>query len=82
MLIEGVAMVFNRFNGRTNEARLVDALGSVRNGPVGVRRKAELIREKLDADLRHCIAAAVVDIYNKGCARTERLDPWWKASEA
>lgn len=81
-LIEGVAMVFNRFNGRTNEARLVDALGSVRNGPVGVRRKAELIREKLDADLRHCIAAAVVDIYNKGCARTERLDPWWKASEA
>lgn len=27
-------------------------------------------------------AAAVVDIYNKGCARTERLDPWWKASEA
>lgn len=81
-LIEGVAMLYNRYNGRTNEAHMVEALGTIKSGPVGLRRRAELIREKTDADLRHCIAAAVVETYNKTAARNDRLDSWWKPNEA
>lgn len=82
IIIEGLAMVYNRFNGRTDEAAMVEALGGIKSGPVGLRRRAELIREKLDADLRHCISSAVVETYNKSVNRTDRLDSWWKANEA
>jgi hypothetical protein len=81
IILEGLAMVFNRFNGRTDEARMVEALGDIKSGPVGLRRRAELIREKLDADLRHCIAAATVEAYNRKAARGDKLDSWWKANE-
>lgn len=82
VLIEGLSMVYNRYNGHTNEAQMVKALGNVKSGPVGLRRRAELIREKLDADLGHCIAAAAVETYNRSVSRGERLNSWWKEDEA
>lgn len=80
-LMTGVGMVFNRFNGRTNEAHMADALATVKKGPTGIRQRAELIQEKVGADKRHCIAAAVVEAYNKNAPKNGKLDSWWKANE-
>lgn len=81
VLIEGIAMVYNRYNGLTDEATLVNVLAKMKSGPVGLRRRAELIREKLAATLSHCVASAVVETYNKSVPRASRLDSWWKANE-
>lgn len=81
-LIEGVGMVFNRYNGRTEEKALIERLAAVPHGVRGVLQRAETLRLKTGNQRVQCVAAAIVDIYN----RTERmaksrLPSWWKASE-
>lgn len=80
-IIKGVAMVYNRYNGKTDEKHMVEALGRVQNGARGVLRRAEAQRERTGNQKAQCVAATLVDIYNKGLGRN-RLPSWWKASEA
>lgn len=83
-LIEGVGLVYNRYNGKTNErelaARLASATGSVR----GVLRRAATLRERTGNQTTQCVAATVVDVYNRGVGprAKDRLPSWWKSEEA
>jgi len=79
-IIEGLGLVFNRYNGRTNEKVLGQRLGQLRHGARELLRKAESIRERTGNQKKHCVAAAVVDIYNKGegAHGKGRLPAWWK----
>lgn len=81
-VIEGLGLVFNRYNGKTNERDLSARLAatSVR----GLLRRAESQRERTGNLKTQCIAATVVDIYNKGMGPRDgkRLPPWWKGAEA
>jgi len=79
-LIEGLGHLFNRFNGKTNEKELSARLSHVPLGARGVLRRAEAQREKTGNAKAQCVAAAVVDIYNKGQGTRsgERLPAWWK----
>lgn len=83
-IIEGLGLVFNRYNGRTNERDLGARLSDLRNGSRELLRKAEAIRLRTGNQKKQCIAAAVVDIYNKGRAplAKDRLPSWWKETDS
>lgn len=82
-VVEGLGLVFNRFDGRTNEKAMAQRLGNLRQGARELLRKAEAIRERTGNQKKHCVAAAVVDIYNRGEGphSRNRLPSWWKAEE-
>lgn len=77
-LIEGVGLVFNRYNGKTNEKEMAARLAatSVRR----VLHRVESLRERTGNQKSQCVAATVVDIYNHGLGprAKDRLPSWWK----
>lgn len=81
--MEGLGLVFNRYNGRTNERDLGSRLSDLRHGSRELLRKAEAIRVRTGNQKKQCVAAAIVDIYNKGRAplAKDRLPSWWKEDE-
>lgn len=81
--IDGLGLVFNRYNGRTNEKELAARLSSTSHGMRGLLRRAETQRERTGNQKSQCVAATVVDIYNKGLGARDgkRLPSWWKESE-
>jgi hypothetical protein len=81
-VIEGLGLVFNRYNGKTNEKELTARLAS-QKGVRGLLRRAETQRLRTGNLKGQCVAAAVVDIYNKGMGPRagERLPDGWKESE-
>jgi len=81
-LIEGIGLVFNRYNGRTDEKRLAEALSGVKNGVRGLIQRAEAQRVRTGNTKVQCLAAAVVEVYNQRRKGRERLQSWWKSSDA
>lgn len=77
-LIEATGLIFNRYNGRTNERELAERLSRMSHGVHGLMRRAEAQRERTGNQKAQCIAAVIVEIYNKGAQRGKRLPPWWK----
>lgn len=79
-LIQGLGLVFIRHNGHTNEKDLADRIGSTSQGVRGILRRAEAQRLRTGNGKAQCVAATVVDIYNKGTGPrgAKRLPPWWK----
>ena len=79
--LEGVALVLVR-HAELDNAVLVEALVKFPNGHNGLFRRADTYRERLGRPLPHCVAAAIVDVYNKNQkkrSRKHRLPGWWKA---
>lgn len=79
-IIEGLGLIFNRYNGQTNEREMATRLASVPKGVRGVMHRAETQRLRTGNKKSQCVAAAIVDIYNKGAAprSKDRLPSWWK----
>jgi len=82
-MIEGVGLVFNRYNGKTNERELASRLAAWRGGVRGVMHRVEQQRERTGNQKAQCVAATVVDIYNSslGPRAKDRLPSWWKDAE-
>lgn len=80
-LIEGIGLVFNRYNGLTNESDLAARLAS--KGVRGLLQRAEAQRLRTGNQKGQCIAAAVVEAYNKGVGprAKDRLPSWWKEAD-
>lgn len=83
-IIDGLGLVFNRYNGKTNEKELASRLAATPYGVRGLLRRAETQRERTGNNKSQCIAATVVDIYNKamGPRASDRLPSWWKEETA
>jgi len=80
-VVEGLGLIYNRFNGRTNEKTMGHRLNALKQGARELLRKAESLRERTGQQKKHCVAAVIVDIYNKGEGSTNsktRLPSWWK----
>jgi hypothetical protein len=76
-IVQGLGLVYNRYNGRTDEKSLADVLGKVPNGARGVLRKAEATRDRTGSQKAQCVAAVVVETYNKTARQQRRLPSWW-----
>jgi len=77
-IIDGVGLVFNRYGERLNTTELARTLTEASTGARGLLRRAEAQRQRTGNQKAQCIAATVVDIYNRGTDRTHRLPSWWK----
>jgi hypothetical protein len=79
-LIEGMGLVFNRYNGKTNEKEISARLAAAAGGVRGVLHRVESLRERTGNQKAQCVAATVVDIYNRGVGprAKDRLPSWWK----
>lgn len=79
-IIIGLGLVFNRYNGRANERELSDTLAAMPQGARGLLRRAESQRERTGNQKAQCVAATVVEAYNKklGPRSGKRLPSWWK----
>lgn len=77
-MIVGAGLVLNRFNGKTNQKLMATRLSEVPHGVNGVLRRAESQRERTGNEKAQCVAATLVEIYNKNTSPKDRLPPWWK----
>lgn len=80
-LIEGIGLVFNRYNGLTKEKDLASRLAA--RGVRGLLQRAESQRLRTGNLKGQCIAATVVEVYNRGLGprANDRLPSWWKHAE-
>ncbi len=78
-LILGVGFVYNRYDGKTNERELATRLAAVPRGPKGLLQRAESLRERTGNQKAQCVAATIVDLYNRGAGprAKDRLPSWW-----
>jgi hypothetical protein len=80
-VIEGVGLLCHRFNGELDDSTAVHKFASVHGGLGGLLNSAERMRQQTGSARAHCIAAAAVDIYNRGRGGGKKLPSWWKADE-
>lgn len=83
-LIESLGLVYNRFNGKTNERDLASRLAAIPHGVPGLLRKIQSTQARIGNSKAQCGAATIVDIYNRGVGprAKDRLPSWWKSEEA
>lgn len=72
--IEGVSLVYARFNGVIDQPCLTKKLAKYPGGPSGLVGDARGLTEFHKGSLIHCIAMRVIDTYNLG-RRDGKLDP-------
>jgi len=73
-MIEGVTLVYARFNGVIDQASLAKKLAKYPGGPSGLIGDARGLTEFHKGSLTRCIAMRVIDTYNLG-RRDGKLDP-------
>ena len=76
-LIDGVALVLGTYH-QIDDKTLIRALASEQHGVHGLQRRTEDYRERLGRPVPQCIAASVVDIYNRQAGKKRQLRKWWK----
>lgn len=79
--IQAVALVFGRYE-KASEKAMVSAISPIKQGVVGIVQQAERLRLRVGNQKIHCIAATLVDIYNKHQHGNSKLPSWWQAEEA
>lgn len=79
-IIQGLGLAFGRYQN-IDEKDLATRLAATQYGARGLLRRAETQRDRTGNQKAQCVAAAVVEIYNKGAGVKQRLQPWWKTAE-
>lgn len=78
-VIEGVGLVVQRYAGEVNDEQLVTKLASAKGGVGGLLNKANQLRLTTGNKKGQCVAAAVVELANRG-AGGRKLPSWWRAN--
>jgi len=79
-IIDGIALVCQRYNGAVDEQLVVKKLSGMRGGMTGLTNKAFVIKKSTGYPMASCIAAATVETVNSGRGG-RKLSPWWKIAE-
>lgn len=79
-VIDGLSLFCQRYNGMAPEDRVVAKLSSAHGGVSGLLQRGDLLRRQTGNPKSHCVAAAVVDVFNRG-AGGKKLPSWWKTSQ-
>ena len=77
-VIDGIGYLCGRYNGELDVPTAVQRLASVHAGVNGLLGAAEQTRQRTGAPRGHCVAAAAVDIINRGKGG-KKLPSWWKS---
>jgi hypothetical protein len=80
-VIEGIGLLCQRYNGELDQERAVEKLSKAHGGVNGLLNEAGRLRQKTGFARAHCVAAAAVDIYNRG-RDGKKLPAWWRAEGA
>lgn len=78
-VIDGLGALCERYNGDLSEETAVERLQTANGGVSGLLNKAETIRRQTGNAKAQCVAAAAVEIINRGRGG-KKLPDWWKAS--
>ena len=79
VIIDGMGLFYNRFNGHTPEKELTARLSNLRQGARGLLQKAVTLQHQSGNPKVQCLAAVLVDVYNKNRVGRGRLPAWWKS---
>lgn len=79
----GVGLTLDRYGKDIEDERLVNQLGRLARGAKAIVEDGEKYRLRTGNLKSHCIAAAVVDVYNAGLAprSAKRVPSWWRDAE-
>ena len=77
-VIEGIALVCQRYDGDLTERHAIARLGAAHGGVGGLLSRAGQIRRGTGAAPADSVAAAAVELINRGGGRA-KLAPWWRA---
>ena len=80
-IIDGLGLLSTRYNGQLDPKKAIRALGSVRGGVNTLRTRATRLRQQTGVQRAQCVAAAAVEIYNRGKGG-RKLASWWKSEVA
>lgn len=73
-IIRGLGLLYDRYD--VDHGRLATRLAKVHGGASGILGRAMELRLRTGRQKSHCVAAALVEIYNRG--RGPNLPSWWK----
>lgn len=77
-VIDGIGHLCHRYNGQLEPSRAIQRLGAAHGGVNGLLAKAEVLRKSTGNNKAHCVAAAAVEIINRGDGG-KKLPSWWKS---
>lgn len=80
-VIDGIGLLCGRYNGELDTATAVTRLRSVAGGLAGLMNRAYFTKNQTNAPLNQCVAAAAVDLINRGKGG-KKLPSWWKSDAA
>jgi hypothetical protein len=80
-ILDGIGALVSRFNGKLDDKRAIGSLGTVRGGVNAMRSRAERLRQQTGLQRSQCIAAAAVEIINRGKGG-KKLPGWFKEGVA
>ena len=77
-VIDGIALVCQRYDGQLAEEHAVARLASAHGGVSGLVSRAGQLRQTTGSAPAQCVAAAAVEVINRG-ARGKKLASWWRS---
>ncbi len=80
-IIDGIGLLCGRYNGDLEEAVAVQRLSSAAGGVAALMNRAYFTKNQTAAPLNQCVAAAAVELINRGKGG-KKLPSWWKGEAA
>jgi hypothetical protein len=78
LIIDGLGHLCQRYDGLLEENLAVKQLSNVHGGVKGLLNRAETLHKQTGSAKSHCVAAASVEIINRGARGKQKLASWWK----
>jgi ParB-like nuclease domain len=79
-VIEGIGLVCQRYDGQLPQQRAIQRLSAAHGGVTGLVSKAGQLRQATGNATAQCVAAAAVELINRGTGgKTSKLPAWWRA---
>jgi ParB-like nuclease domain len=76
-VIEGIALLCQRYNGDLSEQHAIKRLGATHGGVAGLVNRAGQLRQSTGNAPAQCVAAAAVELISRGSS-SRKLPGWWR----
>ena len=78
-VIDGIALVCQRYDGQLPEQRAIQRLACAHGGVSGLVSRAGQLRHNTGNAQAQCVAAAAVELINRGAGgKNSKLPSWWR----